>query len=228
MVVARLAQWISNPESTHRAFDVVARGYDIITGQTTWRASAQRFTAWLPATPTPRVLDLGAGPGNSGLAMLSVRPEARIILLDRAPAMLQRARHTAQTAPQLAPVLADASALPFVDKSFDLVTGHSFLYLVPNRPAVLAEARRVLRPGCYAAFLEPAAGSLGVKQWAQLARGGVRFLISMIGWRLVSGVHIRFTPSSLSATLEAAGFRDARAEITMEGAGVLGAGQRAT
>lgn len=46
-------------------------------------------------------------------------------------------------------VVADATELPFLDTSFDTATAFFFLMYVPNedRPAVLNEAFRVLRPG---------------------------------------------------------------------------------
>jgi len=46
-------------------------------------------------------------------------------------------------------VIADAKSLPFLDGSFDAATAFFFLMYVPDteRPAVLKEAFRVLRPG---------------------------------------------------------------------------------
>lgn len=225
-IVNRLIAWVSNPTETHIVFDIVARGYEVITGQAHWEASARRFARWLPDTPRPRVLDLGAGPANSSLAILACRPNARVVALDRAPAMVRLARRAAQGQPNLGVVLADAAALPFPPATFDLVTGHSFLYLVPRRGTVLAEARRVLRARGHVAFLEPAAGRVPPLAWLRLARGGGRFFISMVGWRLFSGLHGRWTPQSLRATLEAAGFAAAVAEPSFEGLGLLAAARR--
>ncbi len=222
----RLIAWLSNPTETHIAFDIVARGYEAITGQAHWDASARRFARWLPATPRPRVLDLGAGPANSSLALLAARPDARVVALDRAPAMVRLAREAASHRDGLAVVLGDAAALPFPAATFDLATGHSFLYLVPQQERVLAEARRVLRYGSYVAFLEPAAGRVTLGAWARLVRGGARFFISMVGWRLFSGLHGRWTEDSLRAALEAAGFSDVITESSFEGLGLLAAARR--
>ena len=41
----------------------------------------------------------------------------------------------------------DAAALPFSDAAFDVVTARHMLYHVPDVAAVLAEFRRVLKPG---------------------------------------------------------------------------------
>lgn len=221
-----LLRWISDPRATHRVFDVVAQGYDLITGQATWQASAASFTRALDGVAGPRILDLGAGPGNSASAMRYARPDARVVMLDRAPTMVQRAARVAARGPGLAALLADAALLPFPDATFDLVTGHSFLYLVPERDQVLAEAQRVLRPGGQVAFLEPAADRLSPSQWARLTHGGLRFFISMVGWRAMSRLHVRFSPATLSATLAAVGFTDPTATLTMEGAGVVGRATR--
>jgi ubiquinone/menaquinone biosynthesis C-methylase UbiE len=44
-------------------------------------------------------------------------------------------------------IVEDASRLPYPDESFDTVTIVAALNHMPNRSAVLAEARRLLRPG---------------------------------------------------------------------------------
>ncbi|HET7034735.1 MAG TPA: class I SAM-dependent methyltransferase [Thermomicrobiaceae bacterium] len=44
-------------------------------------------------------------------------------------------------------LVADAQALPVADGSFDAVIANHMLYHVPDRPAAIAEFRRVLRPG---------------------------------------------------------------------------------
>src|SRR5437870_3944467 len=88
----RGVRWLLNPHHTHPVFNLIAASYDIVTGQATWHASSARLASRLPPDHGQRVLDLGAGPGNSALAMLDARPDARIVALDRSPAMVQRAR----------------------------------------------------------------------------------------------------------------------------------------
>jgi demethylmenaquinone methyltransferase/2-methoxy-6-polyprenyl-1,4-benzoquinol methylase len=65
--------------------------------------------------------------------------------------MLAAARHDC---PAAWLVQADAAALPFAAGAFDAATSHSFLYLVSDRAAVLAEVARVLRPGGRLVVLE--------------------------------------------------------------------------
>ena len=54
--------------------------------------------------------------------------------------------------------------LPFTDSSLEAVVGHSFLYLVADRQATLAEAHRVLRPGGQIVLMEPNVRAARVRQ----------------------------------------------------------------
>jgi SAM-dependent methyltransferase len=49
--------------------------------------------------------------------------------------------------------VADAGRLPFADASFDLVYGHGLLQYAEDPAGIVAEARRVLRPGGEAIFM---------------------------------------------------------------------------
>ncbi len=91
--------------------------------------------------PGARLLDLGCGPGHS-LAFLSA--SFRVYGLDANEAMLAQA---GVRAPQAALVRAQAESLPFEDGSFDGVLAECVLSLCVQQEAVLAEIRRVLRPG---------------------------------------------------------------------------------
>jgi ubiquinone/menaquinone biosynthesis C-methylase UbiE len=68
--------------------------------------------------PPRRALDLGTGTGDAARAMLARWPDAEVVGVDIAPAMLERARHKV---PQASFQVADASSLPFPDGHFDLV-----------------------------------------------------------------------------------------------------------
>lgn len=87
------------------------------------------------------ILDLGGGTG-AGVRELQKRyPEATVVNLDWAPAMLR-------LAPGQNRVCANAQQLPFADASFDLVTANLSLPGCDLPENVFAEAQRVLRsPG---------------------------------------------------------------------------------
>ena len=67
---------------------------------------------------------------------------------DITTAMLSRAKkRAAQSACNINLQIADSMALPFDDKSFDIVLMHLILAVVPDPEKALAEANRVLKPG---------------------------------------------------------------------------------
>jgi malonyl-CoA O-methyltransferase len=92
--------------------------------------------------PVERALDVGTGTG-AGVRVLRKRfPDAEVVGVDLAPAMLAEAR---RLVPDVSFVQGDASALPFDGGSFDLV-GHQ------NMIPFLDEVARVLRPGGWTIF----------------------------------------------------------------------------
>ena len=172
----------------------------------------------------PRVADLGCGPGVSTFELARRLPEARLIGLDIAPRMLHEAQRQRRTAGLsracISWLQADAARLPLVGASVDACTGHSFLYLVANRAAVLSEMRRVLRPGGRVVLMEPNERPASLTQTLGISRDP-RHLVSVSLWRPFSRLHGRFSAASLPAVLEAAGFINAGAEETLGGLGIL-------
>lgn len=211
-------------------FDFGSWLYAWMTGNPVWHANAAHLLDQLPPEQKEwLVLDLGAGPGNSALAMGARHPTARFIAFDLAQQMLevaQQKRLQAGVAPQrLASVRGDALRLPLPTAAVDVVTGHSFLYLLPDYQGVLAEAWRVLRPGGYVAFLEPHAG---VVDWAWLwQQRSTGLHISLTLWRFYSWLHRRFSAVSLHTALTEAGFHDITIEVTLGGFGIFGRGRKA-
>lgn len=100
--------------------------------------------------PGEVVVDLGCGGGiDVLLAAQKVGPEGRAIGIDMTPDMLERARHGArQTAAQNVEFhLAEIDRLPLADNTVDCIISNCVINLVPDKPRVLAEALRVLKPG---------------------------------------------------------------------------------
>jgi SAM-dependent methyltransferase len=100
-----------------------------------------------------RLLEIGCGEGGN-LHHLAVRcPEARLYGTDFSPAKAAFARR----ATGALTLCADASALPLGDAAFDAVLIRDLLHhvLPALRGRVLAEARRVLRPGGRLFLIEP-------------------------------------------------------------------------
>lgn len=94
-----------------------------------------------------RVLDLGCGAGHTALALAS--SAARVTALDLTPEMLAVASALAgeRGVANVDFCLGDAAALPFADRSFDLVTSRYSAHHYADPTRAVAEAARVLRPG---------------------------------------------------------------------------------
>jgi ubiquinone/menaquinone biosynthesis C-methylase UbiE len=210
-------------------FDVGARAYDFFTANQVWLTNCGRLLDPLPPSRGPlRVLDLGVGPGGSALTMGQQHFAAWFIGLDISQPMLTLAannRLKANWSPErLSLICADAFHLPLADESMDAVTGHSFLYLLPDYRIALSEAKRVLCPKGYVAFLEPHAGHAS---WSWLWKQTCyRLLISISGWRFYSGLHRRFSPESMRHSLAQAGFVHITTEVTLGGFGIFGRAQK--
>jgi len=92
------------------------------------------------------VLDVGCGAGfDCFVARSRVGPSGRVDGVDLTPEMVSRARHELGERASLH--TASAEALPFADESFDVVISNAAINLMPDKPAVLREIQRVLRPG---------------------------------------------------------------------------------
>lgn len=113
-----------------------------------------------------RIVELGAGTGANlayipdGSTLLAIEPNA---------AMHERLRRrTAAAGIDLELIAASASDLPLEDSSVDEVIGSLLLCTVDDPDRVLAEIRRVLRPGGTFRFVEHVAASpASPRSWVQ-------------------------------------------------------------
>ena len=108
------------------------------------------IVAALDPRPGERILDLGCGPGFLAAEMAeALGPEGVVHGVDASPSMLAiaaRREHSDRAAPvELSEQ--DAARLRFPDASFDAAVSTQVYEYVPDMPAALAEARRVLVPG---------------------------------------------------------------------------------
>lgn len=113
----------------------------------TWRTAANSAAYLLPhLRPGQDLLDVGCGPGTITGDLARVVAPGRVVGADASAEVLQRARATGAAA-NLTFEVADAYRLPFGDATFDVAHAHQVLQHVSDPVAVLAEMRRVLRPG---------------------------------------------------------------------------------
>jgi len=128
--------------SLRRSYTLLAPLYDAAVDRAS-RAARARSLAWLAAQPPLEVLMAGVG---TGLDLPVAPPQHRYVGLDLTAAMLRRSLPRAVDR-RFLPVQGDAMRLPFGDATFDAVVLHLILAVVPQPPACLREASRVLRPG---------------------------------------------------------------------------------
>jgi demethylmenaquinone methyltransferase/2-methoxy-6-polyprenyl-1,4-benzoquinol methylase len=133
-------------------FDSVAPRYDLMNDVMSLgvhRAWKRVFVTMLDPRPRHLLLDLAAGTGDVGLAWLA-RGGGPVLLSDVNASMLNVARDRAVAGGFVAEatlLVADAERLPLPDRAVDRVSIAFGLRNCTDRHAVLAEARRVLKPG---------------------------------------------------------------------------------
>jgi ubiquinone/menaquinone biosynthesis C-methylase UbiE len=129
------------------------------------RASVRTAVELLAPGSHERMLDVGTGTGEvlRELARRPTRPR-EVHGVDASAAMLSRVPRLPQG---WSLDIADARALPFGDCTFDVITLSYVLHVVAeaDRPAILGELLRVLRPGGRLAVVTPAIPSKGPARW---------------------------------------------------------------
>lgn len=207
--------------------------YQAVTCQALWRLQVESMVHYVRGEPL-RVLDLGCGAGVSTFALARQLPTSTIEGIDLSEPLLAGARQAAGTkfadvADRIVFRHGDATALPYEDASFDLVTGHSFLYLVDDPDAVLREARRVLAPGGQILLMEPSQegglhGALGegrslADMLLQRPMDALRFAFAVVHWRMLARIVGTVSRTKATRWLTDAGYDDVALEPTLAGMG---------
>lgn len=142
-------------------FSSVAGKYDLMNDLMSLgvhRLWKRHFVSIANPRPGQRALDLAGGTGDiSALLADRVGEQGLVVLSDINPQMLLLGRDRMIDSGRVAnikPSLVDASAIPFADGSFDLVTIAFGLRNVTDKSQALAEMLRVLKPGGRALVLE--------------------------------------------------------------------------
>jgi ubiquinone/menaquinone biosynthesis C-methylase UbiE len=111
--------------------------------------------------PGERIVDVGSGAGfDSFIAAGQVGPVGRVVGVDMTAEMLAKARASAQALglDQVGFREGLAEQLPVADGWADTVISNGVINLCPDKKAVFAEIRRVLRPGGRLQFADIANG----------------------------------------------------------------------
>ena len=108
------------------------------------------FPRQLDVSAVQDVLDIACGPGEWVLAVADAYPALRVTGIDKSAIMIQFARSISQEVSPVRFEVMDALApLAFPDASFDLIHARFICGFMPVEawPKLLAECRRLLRPG---------------------------------------------------------------------------------
>jgi arsenite methyltransferase len=100
--------------------------------------------------PGSHIVDIGSGAGlDSLIAAHMVGPDGFVVGVDMTPAMLDRARQSADVCGHRNVEFREgfAEALPVPDDWADVVISNGVLNLMPDKAAAFNEMHRVLRPG---------------------------------------------------------------------------------
>jgi demethylmenaquinone methyltransferase / 2-methoxy-6-polyprenyl-1,4-benzoquinol methylase len=197
------------PSEVRAMFDRISPVYDAMNRAMTlgldrrWR----RMAAEAAVRPGSRVLDACCGTGD--LALAAEQAGGKVTGADFSERMLERARKKSKSVDW---VLADVTALPFADGSFDAVTVGFGIRNVPDLEAGLAELARVLVPGGRIACLEITRPNGILRPFFRLWFDG---LVPLAGKVLPGGGAYSYLPASvrrfpgppdLAAAFERAGF----------------------
>ncbi len=135
-----------------QVFASVAPRYDLMNDLMSLglhRAWKRAFVAAIGCSPRETLLDLAGGTGDISFAALA-RGAGRVLLTDINPAMLAVAQNRALErglVEGLSFLCVDAEHIPLPDRSVEKVSIAFGLRNCTDKPAVLREARRVLKPG---------------------------------------------------------------------------------
>jgi SAM-dependent methyltransferase len=132
-----------------------------------------------------RILELGCGPGNLWSINLARIPSGwDVILSDFSDGMLQQAQHNLQTLSPFHYQLIDANSLPlpFADGDFEAVIANHMLYYIEDKPGLLADIRRILKPDGYLY-----ASTIGENHLLEISAMVTRFDPEMAFWQTPSG-----------------------------------------
>jgi ubiquinone/menaquinone biosynthesis C-methylase UbiE len=195
-------------------YDIAACGWSDGPGPLYARLARVVVAAAPVPLPGAGVLDLGSGPGVAGRAALAAGA-GQVVAADLSVGMLKRALDLCR--PDLTggaawrPVAADAVALPFRDRSFDLVVAAFCLNHLASPAAGLAEARRVGAAIAASAF---------APGWGHPAKGAVDEILRSFGhqppaWHACLSPGSRAgDPELLAEHAAAAGFTDVQVRTT--------------
>jgi len=129
--------------------DVYSHGHhESVLRSHTWRTAENSAAYLLPHLKAGQdLLDVGCGPGTITMDLASRVAPGRVVGIDAAAAVIEKARGGNTRPEQVSFAVGDVYALEMPDASFDVLHAHQVLQHLSDPVAALVELRRVLRPG---------------------------------------------------------------------------------
>lgn len=165
------------PQAVERAYGGLAPLYDVVFGAVL-EPGRQALTRAVQRLHPASLLEVGVG---TGLALAGYPADCRVTGVDLSEPMLERARRRAAQMPErdIRLHLMNAERMDFPDHSFDCVTLPYVLSVTPSPARLVAEVRRVCRPGGTILVLNHFSGS---RFWWAMERA-VRSVADRVGFR---------------------------------------------
>ncbi|PSB26683.1 class I SAM-dependent methyltransferase [Stenomitos frigidus] len=154
---------------------------------------------WAELAPESTVLDIACGTGEFERLVLLEQPTQAIVGIDLSEKMLEIAQQKCRDYPHVSFQKASVAALPFADRSFDVVVSASALHYFDDPIAALIEVKRVLKPD----------GELVILDWCK-----DDWLCQLYDWvlkRLDPAYQQCYTQAAFHSFLSATGFTIQRA-----------------
>jgi len=220
-------------------FDTIAKRYDFLNHflsfgiDNSWR---KRVLKHAQALKPANILDVATGTGDLAIMLSKCHPD-KITGVDIAEEMLKIGREKVKNkglSGLITLQLGDSEALPYDDKSFDLVTAAFGVRNFEDLDKGLSEMNRVLKPGARLMILE--FSKVSGFPWKLMFSFYFRFILPVLG-RLISKHDFAYTylPESVGAfpsgeefldRLKLAGFVNTRQERLSGGIASLYSGER--
>jgi len=181
-------------DSVRAAYRRWAGIYDAVFGGI-FGVTRRRAATLVNQLPGRDVLEVGVG---TGLALPSYAPEKHITGIDLSAEMLEVARrrvaeHRLRNIEALREM--DAEATDFPDASFDIAVAMLVASVVPHPRKLLAEMRRVVRPGGNILFVNHFAAAKGPRWWVERAMAPAS---RSLGWHPDFAMETLFEPDDLA------------------------------
>ena len=183
-------------DAVRRAYRRWAGIYDVVFGGVS-SFGRRRAVAEVNRLPGTEVLEVGVG---TGLALPGYDAAKRVTGIDLSADMLRlaRARVAAGGLETVSALLEmDAQRMDFADASFDVAVAMFVASVAPDPLCLLAEMRRVTRPGGHLLFVNHFAAESGARRWLERAAAP---LSSRLGWHTDFVVHALLSPAELAGS----------------------------